>query len=384
MAWTPANAQEAVEALYIGYFGRAGEPGGVQYWINQINAAPNLQTGFALAAAAFSVQQEAKNEYAFLAAPDLASPVAFITSLYNNLLERAPDAEGLAYWTGQATAAQGNPFAIGLLVAQFISGAQNANGFNDIDTIQNKVDAAEFFTQALADANISGTDANGQVLPDVQAAGKSIIGSVTSDDATVEAANEASTEFAAGGGTGEGVLINVAAGDVVATNAADLALRSTDAADTVNGTVGADSSIDTAGGNDIVDVAVAADGAEFDLGSGNDSVELAYAATAYEVDVDGGEGENSAVITTTGAIAFGTDISLTNIQSLEIDVNAASSFDATNWDGVESIAFTDGTATITELATASEFTVSGDGIGIITYDAGLKSGSRARVVICRG
>ena len=28
--------QAEVEALYVGYFMRAGDPGGTQYWINQI------------------------------------------------------------------------------------------------------------------------------------------------------------------------------------------------------------------------------------------------------------------------------------------------------------------------------------------------------------
>ena len=30
--------QAEVEALYVGYFMRAGDPGGTQYWINQIQS----------------------------------------------------------------------------------------------------------------------------------------------------------------------------------------------------------------------------------------------------------------------------------------------------------------------------------------------------------
>lgn len=362
MAWNPASTREAVEALYIGYFGRAGEPGGVQYWINQINAAPNRQTGFALAAAAFSVQQEAKNEYAFLANPTQASPADFIRSLYTNLLERTPDASGLAYWIGQANAAAGNPFAIGVLVAQFISGAQNANGHNDIDTIQNKVDAAEFFTQALIDRNIPGTDANGQVRPDIQAAGKSIIGNVTGNAATVTAANQASADFAAGLGAVPGANIVVAAGDMVTTDALTLSLRSTEGDDTVTGYVGKYSVIRTSAGNDTVAVTVLSDGAEFDLHDGNDSLTLNFGAS-HQVAIDGGAGYDSVVINSTdtdpGYLAYGADLSIVNVQRLEF--NGSSSHNASNWYDVVTIAVSSGQTEIVGLANTSDFILSGNG-----------------------
>lgn len=124
MAFTPVSNTEAIEALYIGYFGRAGEPGGVDYWVGRMNQGMT----FAEVAASFSEQPEAKGQHSFLANPDTTSPEAFVTSLYDQLLEREPDASGFAYWVSQLEAADGNPLAIGLLIAQFISGASEANG----------------------------------------------------------------------------------------------------------------------------------------------------------------------------------------------------------------------------------------------------------------
>jgi hypothetical protein len=37
-AYPLANITDVTEALYIGYFGRAGDPGGVAYWVTQLNA----------------------------------------------------------------------------------------------------------------------------------------------------------------------------------------------------------------------------------------------------------------------------------------------------------------------------------------------------------
>lgn len=60
---------DQVEALYIGYFGRAGEPDGVNYWVGRLN------DGYPVAdmAASFADQDEAKAEYPFLATPNIVT-----------------------------------------------------------------------------------------------------------------------------------------------------------------------------------------------------------------------------------------------------------------------------------------------------------------------
>jgi S-layer protein len=139
------TGNNAVYQLYVGYFGRAGDPGGSQYWINQINAgAITLQN----MAASFSLQPEAIAKYPFLAAPSIANVGAFIDQVYLNLFNHLPDAGGKAYWTAQLTASIGNPTAVGNFILNVISGATGT----DNTTIINKVDVAGDFTTKAATA----------------------------------------------------------------------------------------------------------------------------------------------------------------------------------------------------------------------------------------
>ncbi len=190
---------EQVEALYVGYFGRAGEPDGVNYWVGQLNSGYTVSD----MAASFAVQAEAKAEYPFLATPNIITdPTAFINAVYQNLFGRAPDADGLNYWTGQLLSRGGDSHAIGQFILDVISGAQGA----DVTTLDNKAAAAEYYTQQLAADGIGGThlDANGHGVLDANlvASADGAISGVTSDSATVTASEHATDAFIAGGGAG--------------------------------------------------------------------------------------------------------------------------------------------------------------------------------------
>jgi hypothetical protein len=201
---------DQVEALYIGYFGRAGEPDGVNYWVGQING------GYAVAdmAASFSVQPEAKAEYPFLNHPELVTdPVGFITAIYQNLFERAPDQDGLDYWTEQLLGRGGDAQAIGQFIQDVISGAQA----DDITTLDNKVDAATYYTQQLADAGVGGTT-DGVLDANLVASADAAVADVSSDPATVEASHTATDDFIAGGGAagaGQTYTLTTALGEIV-------------------------------------------------------------------------------------------------------------------------------------------------------------------------
>jgi|GEM_PF-4115440 len=150
-----ATIQTEVEALYIGYFMRAGDPGGTQYWINQIQ---NGTLNLAQAAASFSVQLETLGDYPFLATGNLGAPVTelgvstytnvynFINQVYEDLFNRTVDAGGLAYWSAQLVANIGKPQAFGDFIINVISGA--ATGGADDLTLQAKVAVAAFITNS--------------------------------------------------------------------------------------------------------------------------------------------------------------------------------------------------------------------------------------------
>jgi len=117
MAFPIDTPAEMIGQLYVGYFGRAADPDGLNYCINQLNGGMSLHA----IANSFAVQPEATALYSFLAAPEVGDPVAFITSIYQQLFNRGPDAAGLAYWVNQLVV-QGTP--PGLMVLNIISGAQ--------------------------------------------------------------------------------------------------------------------------------------------------------------------------------------------------------------------------------------------------------------------
>ena len=175
-----ANANDVIEAVYIGYFGRAADPGGDSYWLNQLNSVNISETGVA---ASFSLQSEATALYSFLANPATATEAqitSFIGSVYEDLFNRAADSGGLAYWQNYLMANLANPQAVGAFILNVINGAQGS----DQTTIADKVTVADYFTQALTSTGIKFTSS-----ADVLA--HSAIASVTSASSSVSAAESA-------------------------------------------------------------------------------------------------------------------------------------------------------------------------------------------------
>ncbi len=134
-----AASDALITQIYIGYFNRAPDPAGLNYWVGQ------LQAGMPAVAIAdsFARQPEATSTYSFLADPVSRPADAFLTSVYNNLFNRAPDAAGLAYWKGELAA--GKP--VGRMIVDIISGAQGS----DKTVIDNKVTVAHSYVAQLGD-----------------------------------------------------------------------------------------------------------------------------------------------------------------------------------------------------------------------------------------
>jgi hypothetical protein len=172
-----ANVSDVTEALYIGYFGRAADPGGDAYWLNQLSSGKISELGVA---ASFSVQTEATALYPFLVNPSTATQAqrtSFVESVYGDLFDRAADVGGLAYWQSYLTANLGNPNVVGAFVLTVINGALGA----DQVTISNKVTVADYFTQQLGSDGIGFTSSADSLA-------HTVIASVTSSPSTVLAA----------------------------------------------------------------------------------------------------------------------------------------------------------------------------------------------------
>lgn len=77
--------------LYEAAFNRDPDAGGLGFWTKQLEQGQTLQG----VANGFLVSEEFQARYG--ASP---TPEAYVQALYNNVLERDPDAEGYAYWQG--------------------------------------------------------------------------------------------------------------------------------------------------------------------------------------------------------------------------------------------------------------------------------------------
>lgn len=128
-----------ISQLYVGYFNRAPDPEGLNYWVGRLDAGMTLVE----IANSFAVQVEATTTYPWLAAPNLDVGIPeFITQVYQNLFERNPDAAGLAFWTNELK--NGKP--PGRFIIDVISGATG----DDKLVIDHKTEVGNYYAdQAL-------------------------------------------------------------------------------------------------------------------------------------------------------------------------------------------------------------------------------------------
>ncbi|MBJ2259635.1 DUF4214 domain-containing protein [Pseudomonas psychrophila] len=126
----------AVQQLYVGYLGRAADSAGQQFWANAI---ANGTATIASVATGFTLSNEYKATYGGLSTSDLVEQV------YNNVLGRAPDADGKAFWV--AALANGTVTA-DTLVATIVTNL----GALDQQTINNKVFVAQTYTDTAGTA----------------------------------------------------------------------------------------------------------------------------------------------------------------------------------------------------------------------------------------
>jgi hypothetical protein len=91
MAGASQANQDTVAELYVGFFGRAPDASGFQYWIGQLESGVSPYQ----IAAQFATTPEFEAEYGHLTTTEQVS------KLYINVLNRLPDAPGLSYWVAQ-------------------------------------------------------------------------------------------------------------------------------------------------------------------------------------------------------------------------------------------------------------------------------------------
>jgi hypothetical protein len=188
---------KAIAGLYVAYFDRAPDPAGLEFWINQLDNGRD----FATISQDFADSPEAKQIYPFLANPAVSGqdPTNLVTSIYENLFGREPDAQGLNFWVDVVNS---GAVAVGDMVEAIMMGARDAvvNGELVLDktTVENRIECALEFS--VATSNIPG------FVFDTQAynVARAVVDGVDASETSVDAAKLTLAQYLAAEGTQAG------------------------------------------------------------------------------------------------------------------------------------------------------------------------------------
>ncbi len=132
--------QTQAAEIYVATFERAPDYSGLMYWVGQVqNGALTIDQ----VAQSFFNQPETMAKY-----DDNTTNAQFITTVYQNILSRDPDAAGLAYWVSELD--QGT-FRRDQAIMALINGAKAATGSAaDAAMLSNKTQVGSYFANSSA------------------------------------------------------------------------------------------------------------------------------------------------------------------------------------------------------------------------------------------
>ncbi len=248
---TYTNA-ELVAQIYIGFYDRAPDPVGLQYWIGRLEAGVSVQD----IGDSFAASPEASDTYPYFKFPGLLSPDDFLAQVYQNVFGRDIDDDGLDYYKARLESGE----SVGSVMASILgNAATNDDGeFPDQGVLANKVAVGLYWANEAVETNADIYEADGATLnAAAKAAVAAVIAGVTDDPATVTAA-EATADAFFGGGTVPGATINLD-GSIgtayVGTAGPDVFNGVLDAA-AADSTLRVGNTLDGLGGNDVFNLLV--------------------------------------------------------------------------------------------------------------------------------
>lgn len=168
-----------LQQLYIGYFGRAADQEGLNFWLDAIN---NGGLSLANVHASFVQSAEYTAKYTGL------TNEALVAQVYLNVLGRPADAEGKSFWA--------NAITTGLITEdQLIEGLLSGLSASDKAIIDNKVTVANYYTaQRGADFSADDIATSGNILISVNGTTASVSTALNTIATTVPAANAGSEQ----------------------------------------------------------------------------------------------------------------------------------------------------------------------------------------------
>ncbi len=133
-----------LQKLYIAYFGRPGDPSGINYWLSHSNEFLTLKQ--------ISNELSRQDEYIQYIANDKSFEFQ-LNKLYMNLFARKADFDGLNYWLEMVDKEnyQFSDIVYNLLISHEIPTSINTEQMKeDFIILENKILAAEMFTQQIS------------------------------------------------------------------------------------------------------------------------------------------------------------------------------------------------------------------------------------------
>ena len=151
------TGKDLLAKIYIGYYGRAPDPDGLDFWLDQLTTAE--QQGEARGkvlddiANSFAGSEEAQARFPFLgkADPSDAEIESFVASVYENLFNRTPDHAGKTFWRKEIEDHLSEGGTPGAIILDMVSGSQNTAESLDATTVQNKARAALRYADTYAE-----------------------------------------------------------------------------------------------------------------------------------------------------------------------------------------------------------------------------------------
>lgn len=167
-----ADYWDTVQKIYIGYYQRPADPVGLTYWAERLDqAGGNLNEIIA----AFSGCPESQALYGTINSSNIGDVV---DSIYMAMFNRTAEVAGKEWWVHGFNA---GTYTAGDIMLQILNGAQN----NDLQTINNKLTAANLFTKTI-DPELDGYffqatyDGNADAI-----AGRNFLAAVTADSTSI-------------------------------------------------------------------------------------------------------------------------------------------------------------------------------------------------------
>jgi len=157
----PSAYYSAVQQMYIAYFGRPADPGGLSNFSTELSRAGapttirGLTDAYAANAAirtlidAFGTSDESKNLYT-------GGTSAFVNAIYRNIFNRDADAEGLKFWSDAIDAGiltRGNA-ALSIMAGALDN--MTAQGRLDAQSVEKKTTVAASFTTTVSAGTVDG------------------------------------------------------------------------------------------------------------------------------------------------------------------------------------------------------------------------------------